>query len=311
MSDDIAHYSNLLYSQIILAIQLKIIQIVPQIINNLCIDVDDISYAYSEAGYSLCSLKFVSDYETEQLLLALDDMSIKATFFIPGHTARIAPNLVRKIANGGHEIASHGTKHCAVSKLGKVGFYEDIIYSKSLLEDLTGQIVDTYKAPAWTLNRNTPWAYDQLIKAGFTVDHSCQPWFKRHIGIPADQLKPFVYQNALLVIPPTIIKLGPLILPIAGGLWTAMLPLSFLIRYYSRLNKRNISFNFYLHPYEFKAAENNRKLYKYGSLPTSILTLHTGVYKNKLSKLCSKFKICPLRELVRQLGWGENKESGF
>jgi len=50
-------------------------------------------------------------YDTPQLLQVLDRHRVKATFFFIGERIQVMPNLVRKVAAAGHQVAIHGYRH--------------------------------------------------------------------------------------------------------------------------------------------------------------------------------------------------------
>ncbi len=110
--------------------------------------------------------------QTEIVLALLDDLHAKATFFVLGLTARRYPDLVREVAGRGHEIASHGHDHRRVFAQTPEEFRRDLERSTELVEELTGRSPRGYRAPAFSINRRTPWAYEVLCDLGFEYDSS-------------------------------------------------------------------------------------------------------------------------------------------
>lgn len=141
----------------------------------LSIDVED--WFHSEnvkaavpADWSSCESRV--ERNTMRILEILDEHSQHATFFVLGWVAERFPGLVRAIAGAGHEVASHGHHHELVYQLTPARFRDDIIRSKSLLEDLSGRPVSGYRAPCFSI---TEWAIPILRECGFRYDSSMVP----------------------------------------------------------------------------------------------------------------------------------------
>ena len=109
---------------------------------------------------------------TERMLELLADCDIAATFFVLGWVVERFPDLVRKIADAGHEVASHGLNHDLVYSLTPSAFREDVRRSKEVLEQQTRSAVHGYRAPCFSI---TDWAIDVLQDLGFTYDSSFCP----------------------------------------------------------------------------------------------------------------------------------------
>ncbi len=98
--------------------------------------------------------------------------NIKSTFFFLGDMALKWPEIVKMILPYGHEVASHGWSHEVTDAFDVMPLKtqaEHLKKSKALLEDISGQEVITFRAPALRINENTPRA---LIEAGFKIDSS-------------------------------------------------------------------------------------------------------------------------------------------
>ncbi len=100
---------------------------------------------------------------------------IKSTFFFTGHFAKSFPESVKIVSEKGHEIGSHGLTHEVNQSFDILPLDQQIRHlseSKKILEDLSGQEVISFRAPALRVNKNTPVA---LHKAGFKIDSSVSP----------------------------------------------------------------------------------------------------------------------------------------
>src|SRR6185312_9014721 len=119
---------------------------------------------------------------------------ISATFFVLGCVAERHPTLVRKIVASGHELASHGYEHRKASDQTPAAFLADAARTKSLLEDIGGIAVKGYRAASFSINRENWWAFEGLIKAGYTYSSSVNPIRHDHYGerdAPRHPFKPW------------------------------------------------------------------------------------------------------------------------
>jgi polysaccharide deacetylase family protein (PEP-CTERM system associated) len=110
--------------------------------------------------------------QTDALLALLDELSVKATFFILGMAARAHPEAVVQIAARGHEIGCHGDQHVPVHSQTPDEFAADLRAARRTIEELTGQAPRGYRAPAFTITQTSRWAYDVLVDEGFVYDAS-------------------------------------------------------------------------------------------------------------------------------------------
>ncbi len=121
---------------------------------------------------------------TERLLALFEESGVRATFFVLGWVAARFPALVRRIAAGHHEIASHGYGHRLVYDLTPEEFREDVRRAKGLLEDIGGMAVHGYRAPSYSITERSLWALDVLIDEGYRYDTSIFPIHHDRYGIP-------------------------------------------------------------------------------------------------------------------------------
>jgi polysaccharide deacetylase family protein (PEP-CTERM system associated) len=241
------------------------------IVNYLSIDVED--YFQVSAFESVSPIASWDSRElrvernTEKILNLLDEFQVKATFFVLGWVAERCPDLIKRIAAMGHEIASHGYHHQRVSNLKREVFGKDIRRTKELLENLSGQKVVGYRAPSYSITMQTNWAFDELLKAGYQYDSSIFPIKHDLYGIsdwprfPGYAIKEnghWIASNqqdsdvALREIPITTLSLGGRNLPIAGGGYFRLLPYNLTCWGLRTINvKERQPFVFYLHPWEF------------------------------------------------------------
>ena len=240
-------------------------------VNYLSIDVED--YFHVSAFEKISPPDSWSKKElrveknTEKILSILNANSVKATFFVLGWVAECCPDLVKRIANEGHEIASHGYGHQRVYNQSRDRFRNDIRRSKQHLEDLTGQEVFGYRAPSYSISKDTFWAFDELLEAGYLYDSSIFPIHHDLYGIsdwprflsPAVKVSENLWEAckepngepSLMEVPISTVQIAGKNLPIAGGGYFRLFPYKLTRLGLRRINRfEEQSFVFYIHPWE-------------------------------------------------------------
>lgn len=195
---------------------------------------------------------------TRRLLQLLGEENVRATMFILGKFAERFPDVVKEIQADGHEIACHGHGHLEVFRQSPDEFLDDIRRSKDLLEQITGKPVKGYRAPDFSIVRETLWALDMLVAAGFEYDSSIVPARLPRYGIAGWPVVPVRAQlssgSSILEAPlPTLRVLGRN-WPVGGGGYHRLLP-GVASRYCARKVMMEVPFVFYCHPYEFDVRE--------------------------------------------------------
>ena len=192
------------------------------------------------------------------ILGLLDEADSKATFFTLGWIAERYPQVVRRIVDGGHELASHGYGHQRVSDLTPELFRDDITRAKRILEDLGGVAVRGYRAPSFSINQKNWWAVEELENAGYVYSSSIYPVKHDHYGMPDAPRFPNYPNGAggILELPPTTLELMGRNLPAAGGGWFRLLPYSMSRWMLQRVNAQDQApCMFYFHPWEMDAEQ--------------------------------------------------------
>jgi polysaccharide deacetylase family protein (PEP-CTERM system associated) len=205
---------------------------------------------------------------TEKILDLLGEASVKGTFFVLGWVAERCPALVKRIAAEGHEVASHGYGHQRVPNQTRIEFREDVRHSKAILEELTGREVIGYRAPSYSISKETFWAFDELHEAGYRYDSSIFPIRHDFYGMPEwPRFAGYAVKSqegsweaaaevrgkaaALYEVPITTLRLAGKNLPVAGGGYFRLFPYAFTRWGLDRINRwENKPFVFYLHPWE-------------------------------------------------------------
>lgn len=120
-----------------------------------------------------------------KVLDELDRLGIKGTFFCVGKLATEFPDVVRCIASRGHEIGCHSFVHAWINKMTEDVLYEDTTDALKALEDVVGQKVTSYRAPAFSITEKNPWAIQVLAECGIESDSSIFPGPRDFGGYPS------------------------------------------------------------------------------------------------------------------------------
>jgi polysaccharide deacetylase family protein (PEP-CTERM system associated) len=189
--------------------------------------------------------------QTEATLGLLDELRVKATFFILGMAARSHPDLVEAIAARGHDIACHGDQHRPVHSQTPAEFTADLRAARQTIEQLSGRRPIGYRAPAFSITRASSWAYDVLASEGFVYDASQYDSPALRDRTSARSSEPHLLELAgrrvLWEFPVAVWQLRGVPYPIGGPSYWAVTPRAVVLH---GLQKTGRMAGLYLHPYE-------------------------------------------------------------
>lgn len=191
---------------------------------------------------------------THAVLRLLDRAQVPGTFFILGWVAERFPGLVRDIHTAGHEIGSHSYWHRLIYEMTPEEFRDDLRRSTEAIGSVTGEAVVSFRAPCFSITRESLWALDILAEEGYRYDSSVFPVYHDHYGIP--NAEPFPHRiecraGTLCEFPPSVYRFWTLNLPVAGGGYFRLYPAWFSIYCLDRINRgAGEPFMFYIHPWE-------------------------------------------------------------
>ncbi len=269
----------------------------PGIVNGLSVDVEDWfqvgAFENVIARTEWDSLKTRVEDNVYRVIDLFAEADVSATFFTLGWVAKRHPNMIRRIVDAGHEIASHGYDHARVFTFSRREFGEDIRKAREIIEDCAGVRVTGYRAPSFSIDGRTPWAFAELAEQGYAYSSSVAPVVHDHYGwpeAPRFAFRPLPW-SSLVEIPVTTAMLGGRRVAAGGGGFFRVLPYAFsrwAIRQVNRAEGRPAVF--YFHPWEVDPAQP-----RVGHAPLrSRLRHYTG-----LARMADK-----LRDLVHEFRWG-------
>lgn len=241
---------------------------------------------------------------TERLLALLAERSVRGTFFVLGWVAERSPGLVRRIAASGHEIACHGFSHRLVYQQTREEFREETLRAKRLLEDLIGEAVLGYRAASFSVTRDSLWALDTLIDAGFLYDSSIFPIRHDRYGLPGAAPEPNRLSapsgRTLVEFPMSAARFLGVQVPVSGGGYFRLLPFWVTRAGLKQINeRRGLPFTFYLHPWELDPGQPR---FKVSALSRFRHYTNLARCEERLRRLLGEFEFTSMREALRLQG---------
>jgi polysaccharide deacetylase family protein (PEP-CTERM system associated) len=189
----------------------------------------------------------------ERVLDLLAQYRVRGTFFTLGWVAKRHSRVVRRIAEAGHEVASHGWWHRKVTTLTASEFREDVRTAKDVLEDITGAAVLGFRAPSFSIVPGREWALDVLIEEGYVYDSSMFPVRRPDYGYPDCPPLAHVIERPvgrLYEFPLATTVFNRVRIPAAGGGYLRHFPYRIIQRAFREHTESGIPGVFYIHPWE-------------------------------------------------------------
>ncbi len=227
------------------------------IVNGLSVDVEDwFQVGAFENVIARGEWDSIKTRVEDNVLRVIDlfaEADVRATFFTLGWVAERHPSMIRRIVDAGHELASHGFDHARVFTFTPSEFADDIRKARAIIEDCAGVPVTGYRAPSFSIDHRTPWAFEELASQGYAYSSSVAPVVHDHYGWP--EAPRFAFRplagSALVELPVTTAILGGRRVAAGGGGFFRVLPYAFsrwAIRQVNREEGRPAVF--YFHPWE-------------------------------------------------------------
>lgn len=182
------------------------------------------------------------------ILELLEPSRTKITFFCLGWIGTHYGKIIKKLAEAGHEIASHCYSHSKIYNLSRDEFREEIRKTKSVLEDLSGQPVVGNRAPYFSITQKSLWALEIIKEEGYEYDCSISPVVTWRYGIQNSPSHVYRIKDCDLVEFPvsTTKLLGKDI--VIGGAYFRIFP---YLLFRHAFKKARHPLIFYAHPWEY------------------------------------------------------------
>lgn len=240
------------------------------------------------------------------LLELLAGRDVRATFFVVGELIDRYPALMRRIAAAGHELACHTHTHRPLWEMTPEDLDGELTaFAASLSRHVPGQRPAGFRAPTFSLAPATAWALDVLARHGYRYDSSVFPLRNPIYGVSRAPTRPYrpaadlIHRDAsapLVEWPMTVWELGPLRLPVCGGIYLRLLPLSLILRGLRAAARRGPVVVF-LHPWELDPDLPRLDL----PLRERFVIYHnTGApMRRRLQALLDQFEFSPMVEILK------------
>ncbi|MEW6990598.1 XrtA system polysaccharide deacetylase [Colwelliaceae bacterium 6441] len=230
------------------------------IINAMTVDVED--YFHVSAFEDVINKNSWNDLElrveknTFRLLELFEQHNVKSTFFTLGWVAQRCPNLIKAIVEQGHELASHGFSHQRALGMTPEAFKEDVLSSKKILEDISGEKVLGYRAPSFSVKDENTWIYEILHELGFKYSSSTYPIEHDLYGVPDWPRFKHQRPEGIIEIPIPTTRKNNLNTGIGGGGYFRLYPYWMSKKRINRfLAEEKQPYSFYFHPWEIDAEQ--------------------------------------------------------
>ena len=274
-----------------------------KILNILTIDVED--------WFHICALDNGNDnmdtwhkYEsrvvnnTDRILKILKNNNAKGTFFFLGWIAEQYPQLLRRVKEDGHEIATHGYSHKLVYEQNAGEFYNDLKKSIDTIEGITKTKVIGNRSAGFSITENTPWAFDMIAKAGLVYDSTIFPTSRIHggfVGSAKDIHTIRTKHGNIKEFPISLTNVLGKDVAFSGGGYLRLFPYWFIKSAIKRLNNEGQPVVVYLHPRDLDPDQPrldmplNRRFKSYVNLAST---------ENKLKSLIRDFDFVPIKDMI-------------
>jgi polysaccharide deacetylase family protein (PEP-CTERM system associated) len=269
--------------------------------NALTVDLEDwyhapISISQKVEGWPQYEDRVVES--TGRVLEILAGAGVRATFFVLGYVADRFPDLIRRVANEGHEIGLHGYHHRRVSALTPKQFRAELQRGREAVEKAGGQAIVGHRAPMFSINGSSLWALEVLRDEGFCYDSSVFPTRNMLYGYPDAPRGPYrpFDGHDFVEFPLSTVRIMGVNWPIAGGFYLRFLPYRAFKWGLEKLNREGMPANIYLHPWELDPDHPRPHLTRREQFTHYY---HLDQTATKLTALLADFRFGPLIDLVR------------
>jgi polysaccharide deacetylase family protein (PEP-CTERM system associated) len=237
--------------------------------------------------------------QVDRVLGLFERRGAKATFFALGWVAEHHAPVLRAIRSAGHEIACHSYAHQLVYGLTPEEFRRDTKRAIAAIEDACGVAPAAYRAPSYSVTRDSLWALEILAALGFTQDSSIYPIAHDRYGIPGFDRHAHIIltpSGSIEEVPIATASVWPgMVTPIGGGAYLRLFPYRYAAAGIRRINREERKpACIYFHPWELDPDVPRLTRGRISRLRTYA---RIETMPAKLDRLLAEFEFASLREV--------------
>ncbi len=236
----------------------------------------------------------------EKVLDLFDQMSICATIFIVGDLAQKHPEIIEKAVKDGHEIGLHSHKHIPLELLNPDEFERELTAAKTLLQGISGQKIDGFRAPTMSLTHKTRWAIPILQRVGFNYSSSVLPAKNPLYGWDGLPRHPFRWLDSVIEFPCPVTNILGFTIPYLGGAYFRLFP-SVVRKMGVRRSSSEEALWTYCHPWEFDPEEKYYQLENVGRVTSRIAWIGRKGMENKMRDFLKEASSQTLGEIASKI----------
>jgi polysaccharide deacetylase family protein (PEP-CTERM system associated) len=243
------------------------------------------------------SLPSCVEQNFRKLLDLFSEKNVRVTCFFLGYVAERYPQLVKEALDRGHEIASHGYAHRLIYTMTPQAFLEDARKSKEILEGISGQAVNGYRAPGFSVTADTPWFFEKLVEAGYQYDSSVFPAPRQHGGLSTNKYSPHMIADKLMEFPITVADVLGKRFCFFGGGYLRLFPYPVVRQMCRKVLGENRPVVFYIHPREI---DPNHPRLSLGLARTFKSYVNLKTTEPKLRHILDEFQVTTFAEFIAE-----------
>ena len=236
----------------------------------------------------------------EKVLDLFNQMSIRATIFIVGDVAQKHPEIIEKAVKDGHEIGLHSHKHIPLELLNPDEFERELTAAKTLLQGISGQKIDGFRAPTMSLTHKTRWAIPILQRVGFNYSSSVLPAKNPLYGWDGLPRHPFRWLDSVIEFPCPVTNILGFTIPYLGGAYFRLFP-SVVRKMGVRRSSSEEALWTYCHPWEFDPEEKYYQLENVGRITSRIAWIGRKGMENKMRDFLKEASSQTLGEIASKI----------
>ena len=236
----------------------------------------------------------------EKVLDLFNQMSIRATIFIVGDVAQKHPEIIEKAVKDGHEIGLHSHKHIPLELLNPDEFERELTAAKTLLQGISGQKIDGFRAPTMSLTHKTRWAIPILQRVGFNYSSSVLPAKNPLYGWDGLPRHPFRWLDSVIEFPCPVTNILGFTIPYLGGAYFRLFP-SVVRKMGVRRSSSEEALWTYCHPWEFDPEEKYYQLENVGRVTSRIAWIGRKGMENKMRDFLKEASSQTLAEIASKI----------